>query len=67
MAASGTAALNMAHPQQYAAFWDANVAGTRLADTNARLSGAGWTVIRIWEHEDPNLAARRLATVIRSR
>jgi DNA mismatch endonuclease (patch repair protein) len=52
-----------------AAFWEAKIARNRArdADTNALLSQAGWTVIRVWEHEDPIEAAARLATVIRRR
>jgi hypothetical protein len=33
-------------------------------DTTARLKDAGWTVIRVWEHEDSAGAAERLATVL---
>ena len=29
-------------------------------DTNRRLEAAGWTVIRIWEHEDPLEAAKKV-------
>lgn len=42
-----------------AEFWAAKVAKNRArdADTNLRLREAGWTVIRVWEHEDPAAAA----------
>lgn len=49
-------------------YWSAKIAGnkTRDIDTNRRLLDAGWTVIRAWEHDDPNvIAARVRATVLR--
>ena len=46
-------------PKNNAAWWatklDGNVARDR--DTDERLAAAGWTVVRIWEHEDPVTAA----------
>lgn len=52
-----------------AAFWEAKIARNRArdADTNALLAQAGWTVFRVWEHDDPIEAAARLATMIRRR
>ncbi len=38
----------------------------RDRDTEARLAAAGWSVIRVWEHEDPAVAAERIAEVVRS-
>jgi DNA mismatch endonuclease (patch repair protein) len=38
----------------------------RDADTDARLKKAGWTVIRVWEHEPHVTAAHRVAAVVRS-
>lgn len=35
-----------------------NVARDR--DTDRLLTAAGWTVLRIWEHEDPRAAATRV-------
>ena len=37
----------------------------RDADTNARLLEEGWIVLRIWEHEDLQQAADRIAAVVR--
>lgn len=34
------------------------------ADTDVKLSEAGWTVIRVWEHEDPDVAAKQVAAAI---
>jgi len=54
-------------PRANAAFWrtklEANVRRDR--DTDARLADAGWTVIRVWEHEDPHEAAARVVRVVR--
>jgi DNA mismatch endonuclease (patch repair protein) len=36
----------------------------RDSDTDARLTAAGWTVVRVWEHEAPEAAARRVARVV---
>lgn len=42
-----------------------NVARDR--DTDQRLAEAGWLVVRVWEHEDPQEAARHVMSVVRSR
>jgi DNA mismatch endonuclease (patch repair protein) len=39
----------------------------RDEETNARLVQEGWLVIRVWEHEDPHVAARVIAAVVESR
>lgn len=36
----------------------------RDADTDRRLLEAGWTVIRVWEHEDPELAADQICEAL---
>lgn len=38
-----------------------NVARDR--DTDRRLQESGWTVVRVWEHEDPVEAARMIALI----
>lgn len=43
---------------------DANVRRDR--DTDARLRERGWTVLRFWEHEDPDRAVDALERVVRS-
>lgn len=49
-------------------YWSAklkrNVA--RDADTTSRLQDAGWTVLRFWEHEDPDAVARAVTAEVRS-
>jgi DNA mismatch endonuclease (patch repair protein) len=44
---------------------DTNVRRDR--DTDRRLAEAGWTVIRVWEHEVVDAAAERIALVVRAR
>src|SRR5688500_12890627 len=48
------------------AFWreklDENVARDRATDT--RLAAAGWTVMRVWEHEPVEAAADRVAETV---
>lgn len=48
-------------------YWMAKIEGnrTRDRDTDARLKEAGWVVIRVWEHEDPEAAAERIARAVR--
>jgi DNA mismatch endonuclease (patch repair protein) len=36
----------------------------RDADTDARLAAAGWTVVRVWEHEPTEAAARVIAHAV---
>lgn len=52
-----------------AKFWADKVSGNRARDrdTDARLEAAGWVSVRVWEHEDPVEAARRVEGVVRSR
>jgi DNA (cytosine-5)-methyltransferase 1 len=56
-------------PKHNGSWWkeklDANRA--RDADTDARLIGAGWTVLRFWEHDDPIEAAAQVAATVRKR
>ena len=56
-------------PKTNAGWWrrklDTNVERDRTTDT--ALAEAGWTVIRIWEHEDPTIAADRVEAIVRSR
>jgi len=54
-------------PSSNVSYWAAKVARNqerdRLADQ--ALAEAGWTVIRIWEHEAPELAAHRIEHAVR--
>ena len=49
-------------PTANAAFWEAKLARNRErdADTDRRLTEAGWEVIRAWEHEDPADVTRHI-------
>ncbi|MEU6269247.1 very short patch repair endonuclease [Saccharopolyspora shandongensis] len=52
-----------------AEFWNSKIAGNvrRDADTDERLKQAGWQVVRVWEHENPEEAASRVAQVVNAR
>lgn len=39
----------------------------RDRSTDDRLTELGWTVVRVWEHDDPDAAAAEIAQVVRSR
>jgi DNA mismatch endonuclease, patch repair protein len=48
------------------AFWQEKIAANRGrdAETDGLLREAGWTVVRVWEHENPKTAAGRIAEVV---
>lgn len=50
-------------PKNNADFWRNKILANQVRDkdTNDRLKELGWTVIRIWEHDDPENAARKIA------
>ncbi|MGN7133788.1 very short patch repair endonuclease [Rhodococcoides corynebacterioides] len=60
--------VHATRPRNNAQWWAdklaANVARDR--DTDGRLADAGWTVVRIWEHEDPAAAAEKVITTVRA-
>ncbi|NEA46546.1 very short patch repair endonuclease [Streptomyces sp. SID10815] len=47
-------------------YWAAKVERnrTRDEDTDRRLGEAGWTVVRVWEHEDPLEAVSRVEEAV---
>ncbi|WP_207784050.1 very short patch repair endonuclease [Micromonospora globispora] len=49
-------------------FWKTKIEGNRARDieTTALLTKAGWTVIRIWEHEPIEGAAQRVLAAVRT-
>lgn len=55
------------HPADNSEFWRTkltrNVERDRAND--ALLEAAGWTVVRVWEHEPVAVAAQRVASVVR--
>lgn len=48
-------------------YWSAKISRNRERDreTDALLAEAGWKVLRVWEHEDPEAAADRIEAVVR--
>lgn len=50
-------------------YWPEKIKGNRDRDedTNARLRAAGWEVVRVWEHEDPVAAARKIGRLVLTR
>lgn len=55
-------------PAANSAYWSAKLARNRSrdADTDAQLAAAGWKVVRVWEHEPPEAAARRVAEIVKA-
>jgi len=49
-----------------AGFWRSKLSENerRDRDTDRRLRRAGWRVVRVWEHEDVRVAARRIAGIV---
>ncbi len=56
-------------PKANASWWAEKLETNRHrdADTDRRLRLADWLVIRVWEHEDADHAARRIRTAVRRR
>jgi DNA mismatch endonuclease (patch repair protein) len=50
-------------------YWIEKMAANRSRDrdTDNRLVSAGWAVIRVWEHEPPELVADRVAALVSAR
>lgn len=55
-------------PAANAGWWSEKLAKNQARDvaTNDHLKGLSWQVVRIWEHEDPNTAAEKVASTVRS-
>jgi DNA mismatch endonuclease (patch repair protein) len=53
-------------PRTNAAYWDAKIGRNRERDveTDALLADAGWSVVRVWEHEEPTAGAARVRDAI---
>ncbi|MFJ5608390.1 very short patch repair endonuclease [Streptomyces sp. NPDC093221] len=56
-------------PKTNAGYWSEKVAKNmaRDQDTNERLTDAGWTVLRFWEHESPDACALTIAAEVDKR
>jgi DNA mismatch endonuclease (patch repair protein) len=57
-----------ARPQTNQSYWDAKIARNAERDSrnNDLLREAGWTVVRVWEHEPIDAAVQRIETLVRS-
>ncbi len=53
-------------PKSNAEWWAEKLAANvrRDRDTDERLEAAGWLVVRVWEHEDPEEAAGRIVAAV---
>ncbi len=56
-------------PKSNADWWRAKIEKNRRRDAERTflLIEAGWLVIRVWEHEDPQLAAARVESAVKQR
>jgi DNA mismatch endonuclease (patch repair protein) len=56
-------------PTTNSAYWNPKIERNVLRDlrNSSALEARGWTVIRVWEHEDPELAAGRIIEAVASR
>lgn len=56
----------MTWPKNNAEWWRVKIEGNRARDldTNRLLRREGWLVVRVWEHEPVEAAARRVARVV---
>lgn len=54
--------LHRTFPKANAAWWNEKLRANRRRDldTNRKLKKAGWCVKRVWEHESPEAAAKRV-------
>lgn len=54
-------------PRSNEAFWQDKLARNRERDAavNELLAAAGWTVVRVWEHEEIAVAADRVESAVR--
>lgn len=59
--------LHATWPKANAEFWREKIETNRRRDedTNRKFLEAGWTVVRVWEHEDVEAASLRIEGVVR--
>jgi DNA mismatch endonuclease (patch repair protein) len=55
-------------PRTNTAYWDAKLAANRSRDARhtALLEASGWRVFRVWEHEEPVVAAAKIENAVRT-
>lgn len=53
-------------PATNSSYWSAKITGNHARDrnTDASLASAGWTVVRVWEHEAVLAAADKVAAIL---
>jgi DNA mismatch endonuclease (patch repair protein) len=58
---------HLARPKSNTEYWMAKLAGNVARDrsNDELLEAAGWSCLRIWEHEPPDSAADRIQAVLR--
>jgi len=56
-------------PHAHSDYWSTKLERNRVRDrrNDSLLHKAGWLSIRVWEHEPPDLAAARIAEIVRRR
>jgi DNA mismatch endonuclease (patch repair protein) len=56
-------------PKTNTSWWRLKFRGIarRDRDTDTQLAAAGWLAVRIWEHEDPGVAAEAIEQLVRGR
>ena len=56
-------------PKNNREWWTGKLAANQERDerVSAALRQAGWEVVRVWEHEDMEVAAKRIESLVRSR
>jgi DNA mismatch endonuclease, patch repair protein len=56
-------------PKKNRDYWSPKIARNveRDKETNARLSAQGWTVLRVWEHDDLDEAVARISELLKRR
>jgi DNA mismatch endonuclease (patch repair protein) len=54
-------------PARNTDYWDAKIARNVARDqrVDEELAGDGWTVIRVWEHDDPQAVAQHIAGIVK--
>lgn len=60
-------ATHYRRPSSNIEYWDAKVRRNVARDheIDAVLANEGWTIIRVWEHDDPSMVADRVESAVR--